>query len=63
MTKTNCGNRCITQLMKYSVIKIMKMIKVKKIRTQCNGILISNKKRMEEQTADTYSNMDGLQKI
>lgn len=40
----NRRNRCIIQLMKYSVIKIMKMIKVKKIRTKCNGILISNKK-------------------
>lgn len=40
----NRTNRCIIQLMKYLVIKITKMIKVKKIRTQCNGILISNKK-------------------
>lgn len=40
----NRTNRCIIQLMKYLVIKIMKMIKVKKITTQCNGILISNKK-------------------
>lgn len=45
----------------YSVImKVMKMIKVKKIGIRCNGTLISKKKRIEEQTADTYSNMDSL---
>lgn len=51
-----------SQSMKYYsvIMKVMKMIKVEKIGIQCNGILISDKKRIEEQTADTYSNMDRL---
>lgn len=51
-----------SQSMKYYsvIMKVMKMIKVEKIEIQCNGILISDKRRIEEQTADTYSNMDRL---